>query len=145
VRTHINTNTNTMRILLTLLSVIVTIAFVGCRTISGNVATKRDFTGSPSTDFTVWVTGAPGLKFTGTLVTDGAAREVSGIVPATYQVSTHELVCSFRKTGTEGDIVLRVSEGDRELGSSSNRARLGGVRAEILRTRSARSIVFTGF
>ena len=121
------------------------IAIVGCRTASTTVASKRDFTGLPSTDFTVSVSGTPGLKFTGTLVTDGATREVSGIVPATYQVSTHELVCSFKKTGAKGHIALRVSEGDRDLGSSSNRRRIGGVRAEILRTPSARSTVFTGF
>ena len=91
------------------------------------------------------VSGTPGLIFTGKLVTDGATREVSGTVPATYQVSAHELVCSFKKTEALGNIALKVSEGDKDLGSSNSRTRYGGVRAEILRAPSARSTVFTGF
>jgi hypothetical protein len=134
-----------MKALCALLWAIAMSAFIGCRTTPTSVSSVREFNGLPPTDFTVSVSGTPGLRFIGRIGTDGATREVAGTVPATYQVNAHKLACSFKKTEVDGDLVLRVAAGDKDLGSSNSRTRFGGVRAEIVPTSSGRSTVFTGF
>jgi len=89
----------------------------------------------PATMFTVSISGTAGLKFAGSMIADGQTQEVSGTVPAQYEVTAHELTCSFKKTDAEGGIELVVSEQNGGVKGRCNTAEpFGGVRAEILLT-----------
>ncbi len=82
-------------------------------------------------EFKVRLGGTPGLKFTGTLVFDGVSTNLSGVVPAVYQVNGRSVKCSFKKAETEGRLSLEVSEHGRVLGSSATSSPFAGVLAEI--------------
>jgi len=135
-----------MKFIQTFFAAITFLALAGCRTAPTSHASKHDFSGIPATIFTVSVSGTAGLRFTGRMVADGQAQEVSGAVPAQYEVTGHELICSFKKTDAEGSIVLAVSEPNGGVqGRCNTPAPFGGVRAEILRTPSRQHALFTTF
>jgi hypothetical protein len=128
-----------MRITRLSLAILLAVAFVGCQTARKHVESKREFIGLPATDFTLTVVcSSPDMAFNGTIVNDGEGYEVSGVGSGTYLLSTHHLVCSFMRTGTDGTLVLTISEQGPRHSSSSvgtepwNR----GVRADFLRTPS---------
>jgi len=128
------------------LAAITLLALAGCRTAPTSPASKHDFTGIPATIFTVSVSGTAGLRFTGSMIADGQTQNVSGTVPAQYEVAAHELICSFKKTDAEGSIALAVSEQNGGVqGRCNTPAPFGGVRAEILRTPSRKHTLFTTF
>ena len=79
------------------------------------------------------------MVFNGTIVNDGEQQEVSGVGRGTYHISSHHLVCSFVRSGTNGTFVFTILVGGSEQSSSSMRAELWnrGVRADFLRTPSA--------
>ena len=76
-----------MRIIHTFVTAITLLALAGCRTAPTSHVSKHDFSGIPATIFTVSVSGTAGLRFTGRMVADGQAQEVSGTVPAQYEVA----------------------------------------------------------
>jgi len=41
------------------------------------------------------------------MMADGETQEVSGTVPAQYEVAAHELICSFKKTDAEAALHWR--------------------------------------
>lgn len=89
----------------------------------------------PKTEIVVTVTCSnPSAKFTGTIVSDGQTVQLGGTGRGTFHAKGHELVCSFRKDGSDGAISISVSEADNHLGSSNIATKYGGVRAEIVRT-----------
>ena len=135
-----------MRIIHTFVTAVTLLALAGCRTAPSSPASKHDFSGLPTTTFTVSVSGTAGLRFTGRMIADGQTQEVSGTVPAQYEVAAHELICSFKKTDAEGSIALAVSEQNGGVqGRCNTPAPFGGVRAEILRTPSRQHSLFTTF
>jgi hypothetical protein len=79
------------------------------------------------------------MSFNGTIVDDGERQDVSGVGSGTYHISTHHLVCSFMRSGTNGTFVFTILVGSPEQSSSSTRVELWnrGVRADFLRTPSA--------
>ena len=135
-----------MRFIQAFFAAITLLALAGCRTAPTSPASQHDFSGIPATLFTVSVSGTAGLRFTGSMVADGQAQEVSGTVPAHYEVAAHELICSFKKTDAEGSITLAVSEQNAGVqGRCNTPAPFGGVRAEILSTPSRQHSLFTTF
>ena len=135
-----------MRIIHTFVTAITLLALAGCRTAPTSHASKHDFSGIPATIFTISISGTAGLRFTGSMVADGQAQEVTGTVPAQYEVAAHELICSFKKTDAEGSIALAVSEHNGGVQGRCNTPEpFGGVRAEILRTPSRKHTLFTTF
>lgn len=143
----VDTNIKTlMRFIQTFLAGIALLALAGCRTAPTSHASKHDFSGIPATIFSVSVSGTAGLKFTGSMMADGQTQEVSGTVPAQYEVTAHELICSFKKTDAEGSMALAVSEPNGGVQGRCNTPKpWGGVRVEILRTPSRQHTLFTTF
>ena len=119
-----------MKTKLTSLSLIVlTCAMAGCRTAPKTSAIPY---GEPSKHFTLRVTGAPGLAFGATITGDGLARGVSGVTPATFDVSGHRISCTLAKRTAQGRLSLEVWEGDAYIGKSTTVNSFGSVHAEIL-------------
>ena len=87
----------------------------------------------------------PGMRFTGTIVSDGHVQKYSGVGSGTYHASGHEIVCSFKKLEADGRISLAVSEAGHQEGQSSTPDKFGGVRAELMRAPMEQSSVFTTF
>jgi hypothetical protein len=121
------------------LAIILAAALVGCQTSRRHTETRADFIGFPATDFTLTVVcSSPDTAFNGTIVNDGERQEVSGVGRGMYHISSHHLVCSFVRSGTNGTFVFTIQVGGQEQSSSSvdtkpwNR----GVRADFLRTPS---------
>ena len=57
-----------------------------------------------------------GISFLGTLTTDGETQEVSGVVPADYEVTANELVCTFTKTEGGGHLLLEIWKEEQRVG-----------------------------
>ncbi len=124
-----------------LFAVLTASTLIGCSTSS-----HRDFRGAPATEITVSVKcSEPHMKFSGTIVSDGHTAHLSGTGSGTFNARGHEFVCSFQKANSEGQISLSVSEGGKVLGNTSNSERLGGVRSEVLRSRSVNHTLFSTF
>jgi hypothetical protein len=87
----------------------------------------------------------PGMKFAGTIVTDGHSKRLSGIGTSTFHATGHEFVCSFKKTGADGLISVSVTEAGNNLGNAYTAGQFGGVRAEVVRTSAAPRNTFTTF
>jgi hypothetical protein len=122
------------------LGILLAVAFVGCQSSRQHIESKSDFIGLPATDFTLKVVcSSPDMAFNGTIVADGERQEVSGVGSGTYHISTHHLVCSFMRSGTNGTFVFTILVGGPEHSSSSTDTELWnrGVRADFLRTPSA--------
>lgn len=85
------------------------------------------------------------MKFTGTIISDGHAEQVSGTGSGSFPTKGHEINCLFKKIGARGRLVLEIFEGGRSLGSSSTSLDSGGVRAEILRMPDRQHTLFTTF
>jgi hypothetical protein len=116
------------------------VVLAGCSTPSPH----RDFSGMPKTEIVVTVTCSnPNSKFTGTIVSDGQPVQLGGTGQATFHAKGHELVCSFRKDGSDGAISISVSEAGNNLGNSSIATKYGGVRAEVVRTAMEHHEIFT--
>jgi hypothetical protein len=131
-----------MKTIRSILALTATTILFGCSTTSPH----RDFTGLPATDITASVTcNEPTMRFTGTIISDGRTERFSGTGSGTFHASGHELVCSFKKTGGDGQISISVSEAGKVLGGSDTGCKFGGVRAEVLRTPTERHDIFTTF
>lgn len=132
-----------MKTMLSLLAVTVAAVLTGC----GTTPTHRDFSSSTATKIAVIVTCSnPGMKFTGTIVTDGHSKRLSGIGTSTFRATGHEFVCSFKKTGADGLISVSVIEaGSNNLGNAYTAGQFGGVRAEVVRTSEAPRNTFSTF
>ena len=128
-----------------LFAIFVTVGLIGCRSTPTHMATERDFTGVPTADFTITISGTTGVPFTGTIITDGHPTKTGGTIPATYRVSTHELAASFRKTMANGSIEVHVAVDGQGQGMSSTAKRFGGVRAELVCTPKVQQAHFTTF
>jgi hypothetical protein len=121
-----------MKASLSLFSAIAAAAIVmGC----GTTQSHHDLSGSPTAKIDVTVTCSnPATKFEGTIVSDGHSRPFKGAGSRTFHATGHELICSFKKTGAEGQISVSVSESGNDLGNAYTGQEFGGVRAEIVRT-----------
>jgi hypothetical protein len=109
---------------------------------------KPDYSGIPVTHVVVTVSCSnPGMRFTGTIVSDGRSEKLSGTGSGTYDATGHEMICYFKKTDIDGQISMSVSNAGRLVGRSSTPTRYGGVRAELLLidTPSRQHILFTTF
>ena len=132
----------TLKTIITLPAVITLIALAGCHTPSP----QHDSSGLPARDITVSLScSEPGMKFKGTIVTDGHSKKLSGKGSGMYHAGGQKIVCSFQKLDADGRITLVVSEAGRKLGKSSTPDMFGGVRAELLRTPNEQHDVFTTF
>jgi hypothetical protein len=129
-----------MKTAITLLATLTTVVLAGCSSTSSH----RDFSGTPTTEIVVTVTCSnPETKFSGTIVSDGHPVQLDGTGHGSFHAKGHELVCSFRKDGSDGAISISVSEAGNELGNSNIATKYGGVRADIVRTAMAHSETFT--
>ncbi len=115
------------------LAALLAVILMGCHTTMKDTNSKRDFTGCPTTDFTLSIEcTSPNMEFTGTIATDGEEQKVSGIGSGRYHVSTHHLVCVFAASRAEGKLLLTVSD----EGPSQARSIMGpahGIRIDYLR------------
>ncbi len=117
-------------------------AFVGCSTTSSH----RDFSGVPATDIAVTITCSdPDMRFSGTICSDGRSQKYSGMGSGAYHTSGHEVICSFKKLGSNGRITLSAAEMGQQPGGSSTTNKFGGVRAEFLRLPNEQRTIFTTF
>jgi len=64
--------------------------------------------GQLPTQFTIAVTGQPGLAFNGVIKANGAVMSVSGVVPTNYVVTARSVDCRFQKQGVGGEIGVCV-------------------------------------
>ena len=60
------------------------------------------------TQFTIAVTGQPGLAFTGVIKANGSVTSVSGVVPMKYVVTGRAVDCRFEKQQAGGVLGVRV-------------------------------------
>lgn len=124
-----------------LFAVLTASTLFGCSTSS-----HRDFSRSSATEITVSVRcSEPNMKFSGSIVSDGQTAHLTGTGSGTFNARGHEFVCSFQKEDTGGQISISVSEGGKVLGNTSNSERLGGMRSEVLRSRSVNHTLFSTF
>jgi hypothetical protein len=121
-------------------------AFCGCHSVTtleyGKVR-AADYAGEPAVDYQIAVSGKKGLKFAGTIVTDGVKQDVSGVVPESYRVTEHEVVCKLKKSDEPGDLVLSVLEGTQTTGSCSTSEAKSGVRGWVVRSKGLQMNMFT--
>ncbi len=105
----------------------------GCLSIS--LGTRSSTTvraeAAPHESFVLKLSGAEGMRFTGTVTTDGAVQQLEGALPYEFRVSARTLSCEFKKQGGEGPIALEVVRGDPSSGSRSTVSGAQGVRAEF--------------
>lgn len=74
------------------------------------------------------VTGTPGLGFEGSFGTAPATKTVEGRVPASYAVETAvALAVNLRKASEDGELVVRILRGDREVARQSTTAPYGSL------------------
>jgi hypothetical protein len=118
----------------------------GCQSVTtlepGKVG-AANYAGVPAAEYKIGVSGTEGMKFAGTIVTDGVKKEVSGVVPQSYQVTGHEVVCNLKKQEEKGDLVLKVWEGDHNVGSCSTDDSKSMVRGWVLRAKDVQHYMFT--
>jgi hypothetical protein len=121
-----------MKATLSLITAITAAAILmGC----GTTKSHRDYSGIPAAKIDVTVSCSnPATKFEGTIVSDGHSEPFNGVGSGTFHATGHELICSFKKTGGEGQISISVSEAGNNLGNAYTGQKFGGVRAEIVRT-----------
>jgi hypothetical protein len=121
-------------------------ACCGCRSVTtveyGKVR-AADYAGESAVEYKIVVSGSEGMKFAGTIVTDGVKREVSGVVPETYQVTGHEVICNLKMEAEQGQLVLNVWEGSHRVGSCSTVESKSAVRGWMLRSRDMQHYMFT--
>jgi hypothetical protein len=116
---------------------------VGCRTAPTASTPREASLEEPPKKFTVKVAGAPGLVFTGTLTADGGERRVSGVTPATFELSGYRIKCALAKRTAEGPFSAEVWQGNRYLGKAITRSASGSVCAEILSFGSVETRTFS--
>ena len=131
------------------LAILFAVVLSGCQTTT-ELSTKRDFTGRdysgrPTVEYTVTLSGTPGLPFEGKLTSDGQVTPVVGTIPATFYATTHELTAAFKKTAASGLIEVRVAVAGKGRGTSSTADRYGGVRAQLICTPTLEMAMFTTF
>ena len=127
---------------MSLLAIVTAILLAGCRTNSSNA----DSSSIAKTHIVVTVTCSnPDTKFTGTIVSDGHSVPLHGTGHGTFNASGHQLVCSFKKDASDGQISISVSEAGKDLGNSSIATKFGGVRADIVRTAMEHHDTFSAF
>ncbi len=112
----------------------------------GCASAPQNYGGSPATNIIVNVTCTDsGARFNGTITCDGQTERLVGIGQGSFPATGHAFACSFQKSDDAGKILLSVSEGGKNLGSSSTGGVSGGVRAELLRTPTEQQTLFTTF
>ncbi|HEY4416166.1 MAG TPA: hypothetical protein VGO57_10775 [Verrucomicrobiae bacterium] len=111
-----------MKNIVYLLALIVAFCLWGCSSTSANHTSSVTVTVSCND---------PGMKFTGTIVSDGQSQPVAGKGSRTFQITGETVTFSFKKTGADGQISLAVMKGDECIGRSTTDAKFGGVRGEI--------------
>jgi hypothetical protein len=115
---------------------------IGC----GTTQTHRNLSGIPPAKIDVTVSCSnPATKFEGTIVSDGHSKPFNGVGSRTFHATGHEMICSFKKTGAEGQISISVSEAGNNLGNAYTGHEFGGVRAEIVRTAAGPHQTFSTF
>jgi hypothetical protein len=120
-----------MKSIISLLTIVAAVLVAGCRTKSS----PPDSSGMAKTHIVVTVTCSnPDTKFTGTIVSDGHSVQLHGTGHGTFNASGRQLVCSFKKDASDGQISISVSEAGKDLGNSRIATKFGGVRADIVRT-----------
>ena len=125
-----------------LLSLVILALLAGCATTSP----QRDLSGMPPINIVTTVSCSdPAIKFTGTIVSDGHTRNYSGTGSGTFHATGHDIICSFKKTGTAGRISIAASTSDKGQGNSTTDRKFGGVRAEFLRAPKEQHDIFTTF
>src|SRR6516162_8150163 len=128
-----------MKTTISFLPILLAVVLAGCST----QPPHHDFSGMPQTKIVVTVSCSnPDTKFDGSIVSDGHPVHLSGTGHGTFHATGHELVCSFKKDGSDGQISISVSEDGTNLGNSNISTRFGGVRAEIVRTPMERHDTF---
>jgi hypothetical protein len=131
-----------MKFTISLLTIVAALVLAGCRTKSSH----SDSAAMPKTDIVVTVTCSnPDTKFTGTIVSDGHSVQLHGAGHGTFHATGHQLVCSFRKDASDGQISISVSEAGNDLGNANIATKFGGVRADIVRTAMERHDTFSAF
>jgi len=131
-----------MKTTTSLLTILAAVFLAGCSTPSSH----RDVSGMAKTHIVVTVTCSnPDTKFTGTIVSDGHSVQLAGTGHGTFRATGHELVCSFKKDGSDGGISISVSEAGNNLGSSNIATKFGGVRAEVVRKPTDLHETFSAF
>ncbi len=83
-------------------------------------------------DFTVNVTGTPGLEFAGNYLVmmangDNRSQSVDGKVPATYFAAGKMISCVFQKKSEPGRLTVEISKSGRTISQSSTLAEEGIV------------------
>ena len=131
-----------MKTILSLVILIAVTVLVGCSA----TAPQRNLSGVPPLNIVVTVTCSdPAMKFTGTIASDGHTRNFSGAGSGTFHATGHEIICSFKKTGTGGRISIAGSASAKDGGNSTTDQKFGGVRAEFVQTTKEQHNLFTTF
>jgi hypothetical protein len=101
---------------------VIVIVFVGIITCSGR---------ANGGEYTINVTGASGLAFTGSyLVIDdnkAVTQSVEGTVPMIYTISGELVSCTFQKKTDDGTLKVRILKGDRVVKESETSSAYGAV------------------
>jgi hypothetical protein len=131
-----------MKTLLSFLTIIAAVLLTGCATTSP----PHDYSGVPPTEIVATVSCSdPSIPFTGTIIADGHTKHYSGTGSGTFHATGHEFVCSFKKTGKDGQISISVSEKGENKGNAYTSIQFGGVRAEFVRNRHEYHDTFSTF
>jgi hypothetical protein len=129
-----------MKAIRSLIAILALISFAGCAS-----SPHRDYSGIPPAKVVVTITcNDPGMKFFGTITSDGRAKRWSGAGQGTFRATGHELKCSFEKEAKAGRISISVSEGGNVVGTSSTSS-TSGVYAELVHTIKEQHSIFTTF
>src|ERR1019366_1303705 len=95
--------------------------FVGCSTTSAHRTSGVVATVSCSD---------PHMRFTGTIVSDGHTKQVSGTGSRTFHLTGHELAFSFQREVPAGQISLAVTKAGQCVASATAGSQQSGVRGQ---------------
>ncbi len=112
-----------MKIILLLLILMAATFFAGCAAPSAHGTSGVVATVSCSD---------PSMRFTGTIVSDGHAKQVSGTGSRSFHLTGHELDFSFKKAVPDGRISLTVTKAGQCVATATTDSRFGGVRGHVL-------------
>jgi len=74
----------------------------------------------------------PHMRFTGTIVSDGHTKQVSGIGSRTFDITGQDATFTFKKTAADGRISLVVTKTGQCVCSATTDSQFGGVRGKVL-------------
>jgi hypothetical protein len=72
------------------------------------------------------------MRFTGTIVSDGHSRQVSGIGSRTFDITGQEATFTFKKTAADGKISIVVTKMGQCVCTATADSKSGGVRGNVL-------------